>query len=242
LVGVGMFRDLIREGHMDEKFMKTYYANNNYWENNFNDVAHGLVVLFEIMIVNNWNLILEGFIVAANNTAYRLYFVCFYAVSVLILINVCVALVLDAFITKYSRVAQAKRSGEFNILHELDAENREALTNALREYAAKHPEDFEYADVDEEDETQVNRILDTRKSPEELENGHDTPVFQEVDASEMGQNQALHQMKDDSPVNIDTERGEGGVNPIQPKSRKLWKIVLKRRTQRLYKVIFDSKA
>ncbi len=54
VLGVGFFKDVIVKGEMDERFMRSYYANNNYWENNFNDVPHAFVILFEIMIVNNW--------------------------------------------------------------------------------------------------------------------------------------------------------------------------------------------
>ena len=36
-------------------------AQANYYANNFNDLASGLVVCFELLVVNNWFIICEGF-------------------------------------------------------------------------------------------------------------------------------------------------------------------------------------
>jgi len=82
--------------------MATYWAQNNYWENNFDDLYHAYIVLFEIMIINNWNLNVEGWTVALDSHWPRVFFVCHFFLAIVIILNCVIALVLDAFISKYS--------------------------------------------------------------------------------------------------------------------------------------------
>ena len=51
-----------------------------------------LVVLFALMAVNNWVIIMEG-CVAGTNTGARLYFITFYGVTVVLVLNVLVRVV-----------------------------------------------------------------------------------------------------------------------------------------------------
>merc|ERR1712050_346707 len=45
-----------------------------YYANNFNDVPSGFVVLFELLIVNNWFVIVDGFTVTCGRWSW-IYFV-----------------------------------------------------------------------------------------------------------------------------------------------------------------------
>ena len=98
----------------------------DYYANNFNDLASGFVTCFELLLLNNWFVICHGFVVAVNSawvsllklTSHlpptccstlpahptpllcaqaRLFFVAFWAICVLICLNVVVAFALDAF-------------------------------------------------------------------------------------------------------------------------------------------------
>jgi two pore calcium channel protein len=68
----------------------------HYIYNNFNDFPSGLVTLFELMVVNNWWVIAETFIDVTNKW-YRIFFMLFYFIAVLIVLNLLVAFVLDMF-------------------------------------------------------------------------------------------------------------------------------------------------
>jgi hypothetical protein len=102
LLGVCLFQGVIKKGQMGPEFMATYWAQNNYWENNFDDLYHAYIVLFEIMIINNWNLNVEGWTVALDSHWPRVFFVCHFFLAIVIILNCVIALVLDAFISKYS--------------------------------------------------------------------------------------------------------------------------------------------
>ena len=93
----------------------TDFAHNQYWPNNFNDLASGLVTLFELLVVsgggggkdgeqpadacallcqvNNWFVVMGGFI-AVTSKAHRLFFIAFYALGVIVTLNLVVAFIL----------------------------------------------------------------------------------------------------------------------------------------------------
>uniref|UniRef100_A0A0A9YJS3 Two pore calcium channel protein 1B n=1 Tax=Lygus hesperus TaxID=30085 RepID=A0A0A9YJS3_LYGHE len=101
MLGMSLFRNvIITAASSNPNFSKTYYAQNNYWENNFNTLPHSLVVLLEIMIVNNWNLLVEGFVVATGTYYTRWFFIVF-LIILLIMLDVIVATILKTFIDRY---------------------------------------------------------------------------------------------------------------------------------------------
>lgn len=52
--------------------------------------------MFDLMVVNNWFLIMHGHVVATNKSA-RIFFFVFYLFAVIIVSNVIIAFILDAF-------------------------------------------------------------------------------------------------------------------------------------------------
>ncbi|KAH8053617.1 hypothetical protein JL722_9462 [Aureococcus anophagefferens] len=68
-----------------------------YYDNNFNDMFSGVVLLFELLMVNNWHVLVSAFVAVSSRYA-RLFFVAWWAVSVLIGLNVVVVIILDTFI------------------------------------------------------------------------------------------------------------------------------------------------
>eukprot|EP00045_Choanoeca_perplexa_P005080 m.43326 g.43326 ORF g.43326 m.43326 type:complete len:154 (-) comp12918_c0_seq1:328-789(-) len=67
-----------------------------YQLNSFDNIGRSYVTLFELMIVNNWHLIMEGHVSATSRVA-RLFFFGFYLLNVLVVVNVVIAYVLTAF-------------------------------------------------------------------------------------------------------------------------------------------------
>uniref|UniRef100_A0A8C1RDB5 Two pore segment channel 1 n=1 Tax=Cyprinus carpio TaxID=7962 RepID=A0A8C1RDB5_CYPCA len=74
-----------------------------YYLNNFNNILSSFVTLFELTVVNNWYITMEG--VTSQTTHWsRLYFMTFYIVTMVVM-TIIVAFILDAFVFRmnYSR-------------------------------------------------------------------------------------------------------------------------------------------
>ena len=65
--------------------------------NNFNDLASAFVTLFELMVVNNWQVTAYMYVALTNNSYMLFYFVFFYYFCVLIGINIVIAFAIDMF-------------------------------------------------------------------------------------------------------------------------------------------------
>ena len=81
-----------------------------YYLMNFNDFPNSLLTLFHIMVVNNWYVTCDMFCTLAGNIAPRLYFVAFWVVTVLIMLNIVISFVLEVYGAAEEEVqAQFKR-------------------------------------------------------------------------------------------------------------------------------------
>ncbi|XP_066552936.1 two pore segment channel 3 isoform X2 [Amia ocellicauda] len=77
------------------------FARHNYCKNNFNDIVSSFILLLELTVVNQWNVLTNGFTVVTHVAA-RIYFVVFHIVVVIIIINILVAFILEAFFVEYT--------------------------------------------------------------------------------------------------------------------------------------------
>ncbi|XP_022111800.1 two pore calcium channel protein 2-like isoform X2 [Acanthaster planci] len=118
MLGMELFSGVIKVPQPNDSFNSTEvecgsYSQLEYWANNFDDFAAALVVLFDIMVVNNWHVFLKEY---ANVTSRwsHLFFIAWYFVSVLVCLNVFTALILENFITKWDREQQQQASGDPN--------------------------------------------------------------------------------------------------------------------------------
>jgi hypothetical protein len=73
----------------------TNFASAGFWPLNFNDLPSGFVTLFALMIVNNWYEIAQGFMLVTNSDLVSLYFVIFFVIVNLVVLNIVMALVID---------------------------------------------------------------------------------------------------------------------------------------------------
>ena len=67
-----------------------------YWAMNFNDMASGLLTLFQLLVANNWNVFADGFVAVSRPSA-RWFFVVYYIFSKIMVFNIVVAVVLSVF-------------------------------------------------------------------------------------------------------------------------------------------------
>jgi two pore calcium channel protein 2 len=111
------------------------YDNLGYYANNFNDFASSIVVLWDIMIVNNWYVFLNKF---SRDSHYhewsKLYFIMWWLVSVVICVNLFISLVLETFLVQWEailsqeqREAREEEGGRFadSVMYETPTVNSE---------------------------------------------------------------------------------------------------------------------
>jgi hypothetical protein len=96
IVGIGLFANKITPDTVP-KWTALDYALNNYYANNFDDMTHAIVTLFLLMIGNNWYYVMDAAVFVTTPYA-QIYFILFYSISVLVVMNVLTAFVLEAFL------------------------------------------------------------------------------------------------------------------------------------------------
>lgn len=95
----------------------------DYIYSNFNDFPTGCLTLFELMIVNNWWVIVEMYTNVTSRWA-RYYFIIYYFVAVLIALNLNIAFVVDSFITQYDSITSESSPRKGPTKRELYSINR----------------------------------------------------------------------------------------------------------------------
>ncbi|XP_027759589.1 two pore calcium channel protein 2, partial [Empidonax traillii] len=70
------------------------YEQLEYWPNNFDDFAAAVVTLWDVMVVNNWQVFLDAFSRYSSPWA-KIYFVAWWLISSVIWVNLFVALLLE---------------------------------------------------------------------------------------------------------------------------------------------------
>lgn len=101
-----------------------------YYLNNFDNILSSFVTLFELTVVNNWYITMEG--VTSQTTHWsRLYFMTFYIVTMVVM-TIIVAFILDAFVfrmnySRKNREPQDDLEDEKGIVFETEVSRAEAL-------------------------------------------------------------------------------------------------------------------
>ncbi|KAG7221793.1 hypothetical protein INR49_028867 [Caranx melampygus] len=78
------------------------YEQLQYWPNNFDDFAAAIILLYDVMIVNNWQAFMDAYSRYTTGWA-KIYFVCWWLTSSVMWVNLFVALILENFIYKWDR-------------------------------------------------------------------------------------------------------------------------------------------
>ncbi|XP_044052768.1 two pore calcium channel protein 1 isoform X1 [Siniperca chuatsi] len=109
---------------------KTVLEEGYYYLNNFNNILSSFVTLFELTVVNNWYITMEG-VTSMTNHWSRLYFMTFYIVTMVVM-TIIVAFILDAFVFRmnYSRKNREPLENpedENGIVFEVEVSRDEAL-------------------------------------------------------------------------------------------------------------------
>ena len=94
-----------------------------YYLLNFNSFGAGMITLYHIMIVNNWFVTVKMYTNVFESTLPRVFFVSFWCIVVLIVLNVVVSIVLDIYDSVFDEVE------EFFKVTKLTQELKEILQN-----------------------------------------------------------------------------------------------------------------
>ncbi|KAF7642525.1 hypothetical protein LDENG_00256350 [Lucifuga dentata] len=78
------------------------YEQLGYWPNNFDDFAAAVILLYDVMVVNNWQAFMDAYSIYTTEWS-KLYFVCWWLTSSVMWVNLFVALILENFIYKWDR-------------------------------------------------------------------------------------------------------------------------------------------
>ena len=101
--------------------MEAYYSyeegsisNLYFYLNNFKSMGESAVTLFELTVVNNWYVIMEGHTIASGKDTSRLFFMSFY-IFTMIVMTIIVAFILEAFLFRIQfKNFLTKTDGEFD--------------------------------------------------------------------------------------------------------------------------------
>ncbi|XP_019647595.1 PREDICTED: two pore calcium channel protein 1-like [Branchiostoma belcheri] len=121
----------------------TQFAMNRYCNNNFNDILHSFVVLFELMVVNQWHVLAEGF-VAVTHQAARIYFIIYHLLVVILVLNIFSAFILELFMLEYT---VSKEPAE----RKVSAVVRRITVMGLNEDESAYMDDIEEEEATEDD-------------------------------------------------------------------------------------------
>eukprot|EP01018_Ginkgo_biloba_P023694 Gb_23811 [translate_table: standard] len=94
-LGLQLFGGLVYSGN--PKLEGTGLLEDDYLLFNFNDYPSGMVTLFNLVIMGNWQNWMESYAQLSRSSWALVYFVSFYVITVLLLLNLVIAFVLEAF-------------------------------------------------------------------------------------------------------------------------------------------------
>ncbi|XP_048327478.1 two pore calcium channel protein 1 isoform X1 [Ziziphus jujuba] len=109
-LGVQLFGGIVNDGN--PKLEATALAENDYLLFNFNDYPNGMVTLFNLVVLGNWQLWMQSYKELTGSSWTLAYFISFYLITVLLLFNLVIAFVLEAFFAEMDLESSDKSEEE----------------------------------------------------------------------------------------------------------------------------------
>lgn len=116
ILGVELFAGLPLQDCCKNTELEPYFRSNlsglptgYYYLNNFDNLMVSYVTLFQLMVANNWHIIMGGYALVSSEWS-RLYFMVFYIIT-MVVITIVVAFVLEAFLF---RIQYKKKMGDID--------------------------------------------------------------------------------------------------------------------------------
>ncbi|XP_034625663.1 two pore calcium channel protein 2 isoform X3 [Trachemys scripta elegans] len=108
------------------------YEQLEYWPNNFDDFAAAVVTLWDVMVVNNWQVFLDAFSRYSSPWS-KVFFVAWWLISSVIWVNLFVALLLENFIHKWDRHSHRQSLSEIEYQTTVELMFRDVLEEPTEE-------------------------------------------------------------------------------------------------------------
>uniref|UniRef100_A0A3P8Y128 Ion transport domain-containing protein n=1 Tax=Esox lucius TaxID=8010 RepID=A0A3P8Y128_ESOLU len=116
ILGVWLFKGAITAHSAVNKSLQCgSYEQLGYWSNNFDDFASALVLLYNIMMMNNWNVFLDAYSRYTTEWS-KIYFIAWWLTSSVMWVNLFVALILEV-----KKVRQIEEPTEEEVVTKLHA-------------------------------------------------------------------------------------------------------------------------
>lgn len=109
-LGVQIFGGMVNAGN--PHLSSTDLADNDYLLFNFNDYPSGMVTLFNLLVMGNWQIWMQSYAYLTNTAWTYAYFISFFLITVLLLLNLIVAFVLEAFFAEMDLESSEKCAEE----------------------------------------------------------------------------------------------------------------------------------
>lgn len=136
LVGMRLFGGTVYASN--PRLAGTQYLASGFLGFNYNDFGAAMTTSFNLCVVNNWFVVMDGVTAASGKTwEAPLFFVSFYFVVVVFVLNVVVAFLLEAFLSKLSEHDSRTEDSE-----------DEKLQQKIRMFTAKHAAHFHHSSED----------------------------------------------------------------------------------------------
>ncbi|KAL9664980.1 hypothetical protein QQ045_020389 [Rhodiola kirilowii] len=109
-LGVQVFGGIVNAGN--PRLEGSTLADDDYTLFNFNDYPNGMVTLFNLLVMGNWQDWMQGYRELTGSTWSIAYFISFYLITVLLLLNLVIAFVLEAFFAEMEIEDSVKCDGD----------------------------------------------------------------------------------------------------------------------------------
>ncbi|KAJ0879208.1 putative EF-hand domain, Ion transport domain, EF-hand domain pair protein [Helianthus annuus] len=109
-LGIQIFGGIVNAGNPD--LPATDLADSDYLLFNFNDFPNGMVTLFNLLVMGNWQIWMQDYVALTGTSWTYAYFVSFYLITVLFLLNLIVAFVLEAFFAELELECPEEEEGK----------------------------------------------------------------------------------------------------------------------------------
>ena len=98
-MGMHIWGGKIHDGLRDELEHKLKLPNPDYVLNNFNDMMSGMITLFELLIVNNWQYNVKMYVYVSGTNYVKAFFMIWYFFAVILGLNLLVSFILEIYVT-----------------------------------------------------------------------------------------------------------------------------------------------
>ena len=148
VIGVELFQGYNLENCCHNTSVESAFSTEGgYYLNNFSDLPRAYVTLFELMVVNNWNIIMEGFAIVVGDWS-RIFFMIYYLFTMVVL-TIIVSLILESLLLMInSKKKLSSNNKEFETLINLQ---KEELEHLLRNTPAERNSRYWYSPIINDD-------------------------------------------------------------------------------------------